>query len=49
MTIPPEFEGVPISRLINTRLAIATGSSLLANRRFDQLDVQIRTEAGRFM
>lgn len=29
--------------------AIATGSSLLANRRFDRLDVQIRTEAGRFM
>ena len=29
--------------------AIVTGSSLLANRRFDQLDVQIRTEAGRFM
>jgi hypothetical protein len=29
--------------------AIATGSSLLANRRFDRLGLQIRTEAGRFM
>jgi hypothetical protein len=29
--------------------AMAIGSSLLANRRCDRLDVQIRTEAGRFM
>jgi hypothetical protein len=29
--------------------AIVTGSSLLANRRFDQLNLQIRTEAGGFM
>jgi hypothetical protein len=29
--------------------AIATGSSLLANRRLNRLDVEIRTEAGRFM
>jgi hypothetical protein len=29
--------------------AIVTGSSLLANRRFDRLNLQIRTQAGRFM